>query len=238
MIRVNLLPGGKKGSGGPKFSFELPSIGGLPTDKWVLSAAALGIVVLAGIAYLYMTTTSRIEELDLQVEEAVRDSARFADLIEQTDRLQARRDSIAEKVAIIQEIDQDRYIWPHIMDEVARALPDFVWLSGLVQVARAGQLEFQVSGRAGNNFALTRFMENLEASPFIRNVSFISTTQVLEGRSEPGGGRLVNEFQLEAAYEQPGSELLETVPLFEEGAGASSVSSDDDGTDPSSSGDR
>ena len=197
---------------------------------------ALAIVALGTIAYLYLTTSSRVEELEVQVEEAVRDSARFADLIAQTDRLQARRDSIAEKVSIIQEIDQDRYIWPHLMDEVARALPEFTWLTGLLQVALAEQLEFQITGRAGNNFALTRFMENLEASPFIRNVTLIRTEQVQVGG---GGGnvRLVSAFTLEATYEQPGPELLETVPLFDEGA-AGSAPSDAGGDAAGDSGDR
>lgn len=214
MIRVNLLPGGKKGAGGPKFAFKMPSIGGLPTDRWILSAGAIAVVVLVGVGYFYFTNSGRLEELQVQVEDAVQDSIRFADLIEQTDRLQARRDSIAEKVAIIQEIDQDRYVWPHIMDEVARALPRFTWLRNVQQVSQADQLQFQITGRAGNNFAVTQYMENLEASPFIQNVSLLSTTQVMQGTGGQQGGRIVYEFQLEAAYEQPDPELLETVPLF------------------------
>ena len=55
-------------------------------------------------------------------------------LIARTELLTARRDSIAQRVAIIQEIDQDRYSWPHLLDEVARALPDYTWLTELTQV--------------------------------------------------------------------------------------------------------
>lgn len=234
MIRVNLLPGGKKGPRGPRLSLSMPSIGGISSDTWVLSAVAITLVALLGMGFLFVTTSSRRDETSLAVEEAVRDSIRFADLIAQTEALQARRDSIAEKVSIIQEIDADRYIWAHIMDEVARALPEFTWLTGIVQVAQAQQLDFQIRGRAGNNFVLTRFMENLEASPFIRNVQLISTVQVVarEGGME-GVQRLVHEFQLQAVYDQPPVESLETVPLFDTNVGGAGQTS---GVSPASSG--
>ncbi len=218
MIEVNLLPGGRKrASRGPKLSLKLPSLsaGALPKDPWLLGSAAAVVAVVAGAAYLYWSVSSRQSELEVLVAAAVADSARYADLIEQANRMTARRDSIAQRVAIIQEIDGDRYVWPHILDEVARALPDYTWLDELVQVSGGANLRFRILGKAGNNLAVTRFMENLEASFFIRGVELISTEQMVEE------GRMVNQFHLEAFYERPPVELLETVPLFgEEGAPA------------------
>ncbi len=210
MIEVNLLPGGKKRvSRGPKLSFKLPSFDALPKDKWILGAAGVVIVVVGAVAFLYLTTSGRHAELEVSVEGAVADSARYADLIQQNDQMVARRDSIAQRVAIIQEIDGDRYVWPHILDEVARALPDYTWLTELLQVSAGEELQFRIVGRAGNNFAVTQFMENLEASLFIRNVDLISTEQMVDQE------RIVNQFELEANFERPPPELLETVPLFE-----------------------
>ena len=141
--------------------------------------------------------------------DAVQDSANYADLIQRNEQLTARRDSIGQKVDIIQEIDEGRYIWPHVLDEVARALPDYTWLTQILQVTVGDLIEFQVHGKAGNNFALTSFWEALEASPFIRSVNLVQTEQVLEPT-----GELVYVFQLDAAYEVPPTELLQTVPLF------------------------
>jgi Tfp pilus assembly protein PilN len=129
--------------------------------------------------------------------------------------LNARRDSIAQRVGIIQEIDGDRYVWPHIMDEVARALPDYTWLEDLLQTSPGEPLTFRIVGQAGNNFAVTQFMENLEGSPFVRNVELVSTEQ--EVLATGGINRIVNRFELEAEYERPPPELLETVPLFAPG---------------------
>ena len=216
MIEVNLLPGGKKRAARrPTLSLKLPTVEGVPRDPWVLGSAAVVILALAVSAYLYLTTSNRREELTVSIEAAVADSARYFDLIQQNTALNARRDSIAQRVGIIQEIDGDRYVWPHIMDEVARALPDYTWLQELLQVSPGEPLVFRIVGQAGNNFAVTQFMENLELSAFIRNVELVSTEQ--EVVAAGGINRIVNRFELEAEYERPPPELLETVPLFAPG---------------------
>ena len=216
MIEVNLLPGGKKrASRGPRLSFKLPSVEAVPKDPWVLGGATVVLVLVAVAAYLYLTTSGTHGDLTVSIEEAVSDSARYADLIARNDSVMARMASIAQRVDVIQEIDGDRYTWPHIMDEVARALPDYTWLEELIQVSGGDPLLIRISGRAGNNFAVTQYMENLEASLFLRNVELLSTEQVVE--TIGGISRIVNQFALEVEYERPPAELLETVPLFDAG---------------------
>lgn len=214
MIEVNLLPGGKKrpSRGGPKLSIPIPSIEGVPKDPWILGTAGFAVVALLAVAYLYFGVTGRHGELTVAVNEAVADSIRYADLIQQHDALEARGDSIDRKVAVIREIDEARYVWPHIMDEVARALPEYTWIEGLLQVSLGDELQFRVNGYAGNVFAMTSFMTNMEASPFIRGVELIESSQ--QAYTEGEVTRLVQAFTLEAYYQQPPEEMLETVPLF------------------------
>jgi Tfp pilus assembly protein PilN len=168
--------------------------------------------LLGGAGYLYWTVTQGLADLDVGIESAQADSVRYVDEIAQNALLQAREDSILQRATIIQEIDEGRYVWPHILDEVARALPDYTWITEIVQVSLGDQMQFQIDGRAGNNFAVTQFMENLEASLFISNVRFRLTEQVSE---ESGGfNRAVTSFSLDAFFDRPSPELLETVPLF------------------------
>lgn len=214
MIEVNLLPGGTKRRGrraapGP----ALPRLGGVSVDRWTALAVVGWIVGPAAILWLFLGAGSRVEELTLAIEQAVQDSARYAKLIETQEQLRARRDSIAERLEIIQEIDAGRYIWPHIMDEVSRALPENTWLTSLQYMSSERSVpEFQIVGRTGHTFALTRFMTDLEASPYIRSVRINKTEQV---RDE--GERWVYEFILSARYEEPAPELIETVSIFANG---------------------
>lgn len=223
MLQVNLIPGGrakkKKGGG---MSLSLPTMSGLP-DKWILAASVAVIAALSASAWLWYGNSTRRAELEVALDQAVQDSARFADLIARTSGLTARRDSIFEKVGIIQEIDRDRYTWPHILDEVARALPEYTWLTEIVQVQEV-PLKVQVSGRAGNIFAITVFMNQLQASPFFSRVKFLSSQESIANAGL--ASQAVQEFQLELDFEPVPLEELETVPLF----GVDERANDDVGT--------
>ena len=226
MIQVNLLPGGKKRATkarGAGFSFKLPDIKGLPTDKWALGSGAVIALALVAMVVLFFGVRSDREELQVQLDEAVQDSARFADLIARTALLTARRDSIAQKVGIIQGIDQNRYLWPHLLDELSRALPEYTWLSAVTQVATDPAISVRLQGQAGNNFALTVFMEQLEASAFLEGVTLIQSQQELVGPD--GAQQVVSGFALELRYVQPPMEFLQTVPLFE-GSSATQTEAD------------
>lgn len=215
MIEVNLLPGASKRSarrsrrGGAGLFSRLAKVEGL--DRWAAFIAGAWIIAPAVVAWLFLGASKRADELDAQLQDAVRDSTRYAAMIATQQRLIARRDSIRQRVEIIQEIDNGRYVWAHIMDEVSRALPDYTWLHRLQHLAgEEFAPEIQISGRTGNTFALTRFMTDLEASPFIRAVRLTTTQQVQDAK-----GRVMYEFILVASYEVPPPELLQTVPLIE-----------------------
>jgi len=217
VIEVNLLPGTGKGKGrkggGAGRSFKAPSFAGATADRWILSAGILSLLALVVIGWLFFSVAGQAEELNVQIEAAQRDSARFADVIRRAESLQSRRDSIASRVAVLQEIDGTRYVWPHVMDEVGRALPNFTWLTRMSQVSPPPNLSFRVRGRASTYFALTSFMENLEGSPFIRGVRLITSDQVTV--QVPGSGaRNVYEFELEMAWQEPPPGIIDREPLF------------------------
>jgi Tfp pilus assembly protein PilN len=52
-------------------------------------------------------------------------------------RLTAERDSVYRQLQIIRTIDDNRYNWAHILDEVSRALPAYTWLTLLEQTSKA-----------------------------------------------------------------------------------------------------
>jgi len=216
VIQVNLLPGRKKGRS-RSFSLSLPKFGGgggagMP-DPYQAFTVAAGIVAIGYMAWAFLGVRSDAEELQVQLDSAVQDSVRFADLILRTNELMARRDSIAQRVAIIQEIDAGRYVWPHVMDEIARAVPDYTWLRSVMYMGD-NPLQVRIEGRAGSLEAITTYMDNLEASRFLRRVDPERMEQTV---SDDSPDDLVYLFELTATYEPPPLEELETIPLFAEG---------------------
>jgi Tfp pilus assembly protein PilN len=138
MIEINLLPGGKKpkrggGGGMPSINFAAwgAAISARVKDKWLAAAVGTGLVAVAFVGYLY--TTQRAHQRSLQGREtkAVADSTQFATYLRDRMQAQARRDSALIRLSIIKAIDEDRFIWPHIMEEVSEALPVYTWLRSL-----------------------------------------------------------------------------------------------------------
>lgn len=216
MIQVNLLPGAvrkKPTRRMPSFGMESLSKlkGTAGFDKLTMFAVASWLIMLPLTGYMFLNTRARANELNVSVEGALADSTKFANVIAANKKMLARRDTIAQKVSIIQEIDAARYVWPHILDEVSRALPPYTWLVNVQSQpvdSLGAKANFRIEGRTGNNFALTRYLTDLEASPFIRNVRLMTTELVRENE------KLVYSFQLEASYEVPPPDVIETVPLF------------------------
>ena len=211
MIEVNLNPGATRRPARRRAPLKLPDFKGkLKLDRILALAVAAWIVGPALLGWMFFSTQHQKSELTLDLDQARQDSAHYATIIKANERLRARRDTIARKLQLIQDIDANRYIWAHILDEVSRTLPSYTWLSTIAEVpdTTAKTPKFQIDGRTGNTFALTEFMKDLEESPFIRGVRLLSTSIVKEQDKE------VHAFSIEAQYETPPADAVQTVPLF------------------------
>ncbi|MGH7532393.1 MAG: PilN domain-containing protein, partial [Gemmatimonadales bacterium] len=130
------------------------------------------------------------------------------------------RDSLLSQIRIIRRVDGDRYIWPHLLDEVAKALPPYTWLVDLAIVGTQPldtvvndtstahqRITFQIDGRTVDYQAYTQFLRQLEASPWISNVQPINSQSVVDQ------ARPVTSFQIRATFSQADSAYIRTVPL-------------------------
>ena len=245
MIEINLLPGGggrkaksRGGGGGIRIDLKgmVAAIAGRFTDKYLLAAVASSAAAALVIGMLYSRQTYRAVTLAAQEEQAVKDSTRLAIALAEKIKAEAIRDSALRQINIIKSIDDDRFIWPHVLDEMSRALTPYTWLStityagnpqGTINVIAAppagkGKVDttvvrevinLRILGQTVDIQALTRFMRQLEASPFIANVRLEKSEMVLEGNKE------VTQFTLLAVYTRPDPATLRRVPLAITGSG-------------------
>jgi Tfp pilus assembly protein PilN len=221
LIEINLAPGAQVGRStrSRQTAIAMPSLPQLGGDSRTLGLAALGLVAVLAVGWLLISQGSRQAALESRVSSEVADSARFAATIALVSDLQARQDTIRAQIAVIRDVDQRRFVWPRLMDEVSRALPAFTWITQITSTpaaaptgeedateVRAVGPAFTIQGNAGSTQALTRFMKNLEDSHFIRDVTLVTSEQV------DADGRTIHRYTLEARYETPPVEVIETVP--------------------------
>ena len=240
MLQINLLPGGRKSArGGNSFHIAgaLGSVGQRIRDPWLVGAAAAVVVSVATVGVLFTSQQARAAEVTTKLETAVRDSTRYANVLGARRKLIAERDSVHRQLQIIRTIDDNRYNWAHILDEVSRALPAFTWLTILEQTSKAPlppgadttrntgapatpaakvsadtvnvhpDLAFRIVGQTVDIQALTMFMRQLESSPFIQKVALTKSEIVVVDNKD------VTQFELTAAYEVPPVGVVRTSPL-------------------------
>ena len=219
-IEINLLPGAKKKRGGGA-GFSMPNIGELITQiKDPLLAGAIGSVVvgLSVVGTIWFLEGGKVADMEPQLVQVRNEARRFRSMIAEKQRTQVLRDSLMLELDAIRGIDGDRFVWPHIMDEVSRALPDFTWIVSLDAIVAqdlvlddgtvvAAPVQFNIDGRTSDIQAFTRFLTRLESSPWLTQIRTGGTQSVIEA------DRTVTSFQITGTYQVADSSFIRTVTV-------------------------
>jgi len=221
MIRINLLPGPqKKRRGGAGFSLgsatELLAKVKNPLLLGVVGAWAAAIVIVGG---LWVLQVRKLASLSAEHERVSAEARRYRTLIREKRRAEGLRDSLAAEIAAIRAIDEERYVWPHILEEVTKALPDYTWLVSLSSMAPTFDdmadstikppIRFAIEGRTPDLSAYTRFVSQLATSPWVRNAEFGAVQSVLEDE------RPVQSFSVQVTFMTADSAFIRLAPIQE-----------------------
>lgn len=213
MIEVNLHPAGAKARRRRTAAPSLPSwlrparSAGGERDPWTVVALAVPAVALLAIAGMWLAQRSRAADLEASIAEAVADSTRLADLRALSDSLVARERTIRERLVLVQGLDEGRFVWPHLLDEVSRSLPEYTWLTAIRVSTPLPDLRVQVDGLAANPLAITRFVRNLQESPFVSGVTIVGSQQQLVDNVA------AQAFKILVRYADPPEGAVDRVPV-------------------------
>ena len=226
MITINLRPGQKrKRAGNPlkDVGERFRALGTRVRDPLLIGAAAAWVIVAGFLAVSWFMTQRELSALEPRIEQARAEHTRFKTFLAQKRKQELIRDSLVAQIGVIRSVDGDRYVWPHILDEIARALPAYTWLTNvaveaatIVNIAAdstadttAPALQFRVEGRTVDMQAYTRFLRQLESSPWIEEVMAVEAKTVVEKE------RPVTAFTIRATFTRADSAYIRTVPLSE-----------------------
>jgi Tfp pilus assembly protein PilN len=218
MIEINLLPGKKKAAAGAGFKLRLPDIRGLVasvTNPWLLAASLAWVLLLVGGGALFVTSKARLAVLNSRLQAVQTEKQRFDAVIAQKRQSEKMRDSLLSEITVIRRIDADRYVWPHILDQVTKALPPYSWLNGIsslpagtvADTTAVPAVRFTITGSTVDIQAYTTFLRQLAASPWFTDVMPASSQTVVEQ------DRPVTAFTVTAHYRIADSVYIHTVPL-------------------------
>lgn len=160
MIRMNLLPREEKAHHHREISLPFKFV-----DLVVPSAmlAAVGLVIAGTI----MSQRVQIASLAKSITEVDAQSRALAPQIERVNRLAQERAELDLRLGIINKLEKGRTLSVRLMDELARCVPDHLWLANATQDSPTS---ITLEGVTFSNLVVSDFMSRLERSPMFANV--------------------------------------------------------------------
>ena len=99
--------------------------------------------------------------------------------IKKSEEYERQRDLLARKITLITDLKKQQEVPVHILDQVSRNLPEFLWLDTM----SASDNNISISGKATTYNAVSNFYSNLTTSGFFGEVTLGRTFEVPEGVS-------------------------------------------------------
>jgi len=173
MIRINLLPHREEKRAARRQQFY---------------AVGVLMAVLAGLIW-FLGYTIISQYVSIQEEQNAflkREIAALDKDIEEIKRLKEQTDSLLSRKGIIEALQANRSETVHLFNELAKQVPEGVYLKTLKQTSG----KINLTGYAHSNSRVSVLMRNIEASPLLERPDLVEIKAVLVNN------RRLNEFNL------------------------------------------
>lgn len=183
MIRINLLPHREIKRKERRQQFYVVS----------------GLMVVLGLAIAFAVHTvigGFIERQDRKNQIFKTEIAKLDKEIAEIKRLREQIDALLARKRVIESLQSDRAQTVHVLNEMARQMPEGIYLKSIKQTARL----ITLVGYAQSNARVSHLMRALDESPYL------TQPQLVEIKAATVDGRRVGEFTLNITIEQPKEE--------------------------------
>jgi type IV pilus assembly protein PilN len=162
MPRINLLPWREDERKERKVAFTV-ALG--------ISALAAGVVTFA----IYLMYGSMIDSQEIRNAQLRTEIKKLDKQIEEINDLESAKQKFIARMEIIEKLQRSRPEIVHVFDEIVRALPDGVYLTGVKQTDK----KFKFEGVAQSSTRVSSFMRNIDGSEWLRNpeLEVVQTTK-------------------------------------------------------------
>ena len=183
MIRINLLPHRelKRAARMRQFNFML-----------------LGVAVVGALTVLlvYTVIAGMQENQDRRNRFLESETAKLDKQIEEIKKLKEQTQALLSRKKVVEALQSNRAQTVHLLDQLARQLPEGIYLKGIKQTGA----KVSIQGYAQSNARVSTLMRNLEASPWLE------APVLVEIHAATVNGIRANEFSLDVNLTQPKAE--------------------------------
>lgn len=175
MIKINLVREGRAVRGAGAAPAAAAAAGGTGAGNvnniLIISGVVLGILAAAG--YWFWNKRELAERQRVEEQRTV-EARKLEAIIKEVESYQKRKDSLQQRIDLINELKQNQKGPVRILDQISRDLPDLVWLDNM----NMSRTRVSLSGRGLNPNAIALFIENVKNDPYFEEPTVGAVTQI------------------------------------------------------------
>jgi len=170
MIKINLLAEKKQPK--PERAPKIEMGGG--QNVLLVGILLLGVIVAS---VWWWSSSNKLENWQVKHVEADRELQRLEEIRKKGEEYKSRKAELARKIELITTLKKQQAVPVHILDQVSKNLPDFLWLESM----SVNNNKITLSGKATSYNAVTNFYNNLSDSGYFAGVDLGRVFEVQEG---------------------------------------------------------
>ena len=203
MIRINLLAVERERT---KRRALIP-----PAQRVTIGASLILLATALGIGWRFWSLRSESARVDEEIARAQGEQRQLLAVMTQVKKFEASKASLQQRVTLIEQLRRGQSGAVHVVDELSRAVPEFLWLT---EVTQKGD-EFTISGMTTSLTGVSDFIANLGASAWFKPPIELVDSQVdaTQKASEP-----IIKFSVKAKFNNPEAPLPPTPAAAGRGA--------------------
>jgi len=148
-------------------------------DRITIACSLILVSAALVVGWWYWSLQKQSSDVDQQIVDAQRETARLQGVIQQVQQFEARRAQLQQRVTLIEELRKGQTGPVHLLDEVSRSVPDTMWLTVMKQTGN----DIAIEGRCSTLTALSDFVSALEMSNY-----FERPVEIVDSTVEPASG--------------------------------------------------
>ena len=171
MIRINLISEGKKSPAVRSTRLRAFNVNAQNIAGFCVILSFLLALASYGGYWLYLNR--KLAAQRAEIEELKATVAELEEIIKEVERFEKRKAELEHKIQVITDLRNNQRGPVHIMDQVSRSLPDFLWLDRMEMNASM----VNIQGKAFTTSSVANFIENLDGvtefqEPVLRNATW------------------------------------------------------------------
>lgn len=186
MIRINLLAVDRE---------RMKRRALIPAAHRVTIAASLILMAAALIiGWWFWSIRQMSQRLDEDIAKAETETQQLRSVLAQVQKFETRKAQLQQRVSLIEQLRRGQGSPVHLLDELSKAVPERLWLTGLEQKGDA----FTISGMTTSLQGLSDFVANLESSAWFKR-----PVDIIDSQSDATQKLDLFKFSVKATFSNP-----------------------------------